>query len=92
MERPAPAIAARNDSARSALLIRMGQASEKDGRIPQALGHYREIVEKYPGSLEAGTAAARLESLGQETAKPPATNENGPRVRVEAAVPATAVR
>jgi hypothetical protein len=49
---------------RSALLLRMARASEKDGRNGQAIGYYKEIVANYPGSIEAKTADDRLKALG----------------------------
>jgi TolA-binding protein len=72
--RPAVKPPPRDDSARPAMLLRMARALEKDGRIPQAIRYHKEIVEKYPESTEAKTAAERIEALGREAQMPSPMN------------------
>ncbi len=48
---------------RATSLLLAGKDLEKAGKIEGALDHYRKVVEEYPGTSYAGTAAERIEAL-----------------------------
>jgi YHS domain-containing protein len=65
-EKPAtkPAAKAKDSpEARAARDLRIGQASERNGKTKVALDYYRGIVKKYPNTDAAKTAAERIKAL-----------------------------
>ena len=65
-EKPAAKSAAKaKDGAedRAARDLRMGQASERNGKTKAALDYYKGIVKKYPDTDAAKTAAERIKVL-----------------------------
>ena len=48
---------------RATSLLLAGKDLEKAGKLQGALEHYRRVVEEYPGTYQAKTAAERIEAL-----------------------------
>lgn len=64
-----PAVQARPKAAatpdpRATSLLRSAQNLEKTGKKPGAIGHYRDVLIRYPESPEAPEAASRIKALG----------------------------
>ena len=47
----------------AATLVRLGRALERNGKTAQALSNYRQVVQDYPDTPSAKTAAERIKQL-----------------------------